>query len=271
MDRHDDLIARCQTADGVTLTVPGTTIQERPLEVLRFAASDPGDPSIWVIGRQHPGETMAEWFVEGFLDRLLDLEDGAVRALRDRAGLHVVPNMNPDGSVLGNLRVNAAGANLNREWESPDIARNPEVFHIRRLMIESGIALCLDVHGDETLPYNFIAGFEGIAESGPTQLAALERFRTGLARINPDFQTRRGYPKTRPGNGMTTTCTGYFARRHGVVAMTLEMPFKDPANAPDPRVGWSPARAMALGRSTVEALLDILDQLPRSRGRACCD
>ena len=27
--------------------------------------------------------------------------------------------MNPDGSVRGNLRTNAAGANLNREWMTP--------------------------------------------------------------------------------------------------------------------------------------------------------
>ena len=31
----------------------------------------PARKSIWVIARQHPGETMAEWFVEGMLERLL--------------------------------------------------------------------------------------------------------------------------------------------------------------------------------------------------------
>ena len=39
--------------------------------------------------------------------------------------------MNPDGSVLGNLRTNAAGANLNREWENPTLERSPEVFSVR--------------------------------------------------------------------------------------------------------------------------------------------
>ena len=262
MQRHDDLIARCQVADGVTLTVPGNSLEGRPLDVLRFGKPTPQKPSLWVIARQHPGETMAEWFVEGFLDRMLDVSDGAVRALRQRAAVFAVPNMNPDGSVRGNLRVNAAGANLNREWQSPDPQRSPEVLHVRRMMLETGIRLCLDVHGDEALPYNFIVGFEGIAEAGAEQRAALDRFRDLLASLNPDFQTEHGYPKAPPGKGNPTTSSGYLAGRHGVVAMTLEMPFKDALNAPDPVYGWSPERAGALGRSCVEALLGILDHLP---------
>ena len=45
-----------------------------------------------------------------------------------------LPNMNPDGSVRGYLRTNAAGANLNREWcstgehEAPTMSYSPEVF-----------------------------------------------------------------------------------------------------------------------------------------------
>jgi murein tripeptide amidase MpaA len=33
--------------------------------------------------------------------------------------------MNPDGSVRGNLRTNAAGANLNREWLNPTHGTQP--------------------------------------------------------------------------------------------------------------------------------------------------
>ncbi|MBU6290015.1 MAG: RusA family crossover junction endodeoxyribonuclease, partial [Chloroflexi bacterium] len=41
------------------------------------------------------------------------------RQLLDRAVIHVVPNMNPDGTRLGHTRGNGAGANLNREWADP--------------------------------------------------------------------------------------------------------------------------------------------------------
>ncbi len=50
------------------------------------------------------------------------------RRLREQARFCTVPNMNPDGAVRGNLRTNAAGRNLNREWREPDPAASPEVF-----------------------------------------------------------------------------------------------------------------------------------------------
>ena len=262
MERHADLIARCQLAEGVFLMVPGATAQGRAIEVLRFGEPADGKPSLWVIARQHPGETMAEWFMEGFLDRLLDGQDGAARALRNRTLIHAVPNMNPDGSALGNLRVNSVGTNLNREWENPSEKLSPEVLHVRRIMQDSRVDLCLDVHGDEGLPYNFIAGFEGIAEASEEMLFTMNKFRDSLARYNPDFQTERGYPTVQPGKGMTTTSTGYLSKYLGAVSMTLEMPFKDAANAPDPDVGWSPGRAKALGRSAIEAMLAVVDHLP---------
>ena len=65
---------------------------------------------VWIIARQHPGETMAEWFVEGLIERLIDESDPVARAAVAVADFHIVPNMNPDGSVRGNLRTNAAGA-----------------------------------------------------------------------------------------------------------------------------------------------------------------
>ena len=198
--------------------------------------------------------------MEGLLLRLLDKNDGAVRSLLEKTTIYAIPNMNPDGSALGNLRVNAEGINLNREWENPKEESSPEVYYARQMMIDTGIKFCLDVHGDEGLPYNFIAGFEGIEEASAQQLELLDAYRNNLAKFNGDFQTTYGYPKVQRGKGMKTTATGYFSAYHGAVAMTLEMPFKDAKNAPDEKYGWSPSRSMALGRSTVEAILSIVDE-----------
>jgi len=43
--------------------------------------------------------------------------------------------------------------------------------------------------------------------------------------------------------------------------MTLEMPFKDNKNLPDPEFGWSPDRCAKLGSAALDPIMAILDAL----------
>ena len=92
---------------------------------------------------------MAEWFVEGLMDALLDDASPVARKLLTKAVFYIVPNMNPDGAVRGNLRTNAAGANLNREWMTPTLERSPEVLCVKNKIHEVGCDMFFDIHGDE--------------------------------------------------------------------------------------------------------------------------
>ena len=121
---------------------------------------------------------MAAWWVEGFMQRLIDDQDSVARALAAKAVFYVVPNMNPDGSHRGNLRTNAIGANLNREWQNPSMERSPEVFLVREEMRGTGVDFCLDVHGDEALPYNFLAGPMGIPSLSEKQTELFSAYQT---------------------------------------------------------------------------------------------
>lgn len=253
--RHESLIAQAAVRPGVELWEAGKSLDGRPLDVLSLGE---GEKPVWIIARQHPGESMAEWFMEGLIERLTDESDALARLLRKQLRFHLVPNMNPDGSVRGHLRNNAAGANLNREWAEPTLERSPEVFFVRHAMDEKGLALCLDVHGDETLPYNFIAGpdgVEGLSESVLSQIAAYE---TALARACPDFQMEHGYPKAPLGHANMAMATNQLASRFDAPCMTLEQPFKDNADAPMANVGWSPERAKRLGAAQLDAIFAIV-------------
>ena len=261
MERHAGLIARALAAPPVRLTVPGLTLDGQDLDLLQIGEAAAGRKRCWVIARQHPGETMAEWWMEGFLGRLLDPADPLARALLARATFHVVPNMNPDGSRRGHLRTNAAGANLNREWQAPSLEKSPEVFHIRAAMAETGVDFCLDVHGDEAIPYNFLAGTAGIPSLAARQTALHQAYAEALRRANPDFQIGHGYPDNKPGKANLTMCSNYIAETHGCLAMTLEMPFKDNLLAPDPVAGWSPERSRKLGAASLDALWAVVEEL----------
>jgi murein tripeptide amidase MpaA len=203
---------------------------------------------------------MAEWWMEGALEALTDPADPVARALRQRCRLHVVPNLNPDGSRRGHLRTNAIGVNLNREWDDPSPARSPEVLAIRNAMDASGVDFAMDVHGDEAIAAVFLAGFEGIPSLEDEQLAGFQRYRAILDRRTPDFQTKRGYPVAPKGKGNLAMATSQLAERFGCVSMTLEMPFKDHEPMPDAEQGWSPERSKILGRDCLAALAEWLDE-----------
>ncbi len=260
-ERYRDYMAYCQSSPRVSLDVLGQTLDGADLDLLVIGTPGEGKRVCWVVGRQHPGETQASWWMEGFVDRLTDDADPVARAVLDKAVLYVVPNMNPDGSRRGNLRVNAAGTNLNREWAEPSMEKSPEVFLTREKMRETGVDFCLDVHGDEALPYAFIAGADGIPSLTERQKKSKENFDAALVRANPDYQTEKGYPKASPGKGNLTLCSSHVAEYFGALGMTLEMPFKDNANAPDAQVGWSPDRSRHLGNGCLDALYAVLDGL----------
>ncbi len=258
MERHHDLIAEATSAPGVRLEILGQTLDGRDLDCLHIGE---GPLQCWLIARQHPGESMAEWWMEGALERLLDPSDPVARQLRAAATLHIVPNMNPDGSYRGHLRTNAAGANLNREWAAPTLERSPEVYHVLNAMVATGVDFTLDVHGDEALPYNFIAGFDGIPSLTPRLTGLQADYEARLERLSPDFQTKIGYPAAPPGKANMTMSTNAIAERFDCLAMTLEMPFKDNANLPEPVAGWSPDRSKLLARDCLAALLEVLPRL----------
>jgi murein tripeptide amidase MpaA len=253
LERHFDLIARTAQAPGVTARCLGTSLDGHPIDCLEMGE---GPLQVWLFARQHPGESMAEWWMEGALGLLTDPADPHGRVLRQRCRLHLVPNVNPDGSARGHLRTNAVGANLNREWHDPKPTRAPEVQALRNAMDESGVDFAMDVHGDEAIAAVFLAGFEGIPSLTPAQSEGYARYSAILDRRTADFQTRLGYPSAPRGKGNLTMATNQIAERFGAVAMTLEMPFKDNADLPDPAHGWSPERAMALGRDCLAALAE---------------
>lgn len=259
MERHHDLVAAAAASESVSHRTLGTTLDGQPIDLLELGE---GETQVWLYARQHPGESMAEWWMEGALDLLTDPADPHGRKLRQLCRFHIVPNMNPDGSRRGHLRTNAAGVNLNREWDAPSAERSPEVLCVRDAMDQTGVHFAIDVHGDEAIPAVFIAGFEGIPSWTEQQGADYRRYRAILERRTPDFQTRRGYPVAPAGKANLSMSTNQLAERfgasHGCVSMTLEMPFKDNADLPDPAQGWSPERSKLLGRECLAALLEFL-------------
>ena len=258
LERHQALIGRAGDSPLAKIERLGASVEGRDLDLITIGAGDGATKRIWIIARQHPGEAMAEWFVEGTIERLTDRADPISRRLLERAVFHVVPNMNPDGSVRGNLRTNAAGANLNREWMGPSMDTSPEVLLVRERMQQIGVHAFIDVHGDEVLPYVFVAGGEMLPGFSPEQARVQGEFIANFKRASPEFQDVHGYGAGKYHQDALKLASKWVGHTFSCLSLTLEMPFKDNANLPDPGFGWSGERSRKLGAAALEPLLATL-------------
>lgn len=247
-------------ARGASVTRIGRSARGVDIPMLTIGRPGPSARRVWLLARQHPAETQGAYWMEGAVEALLGDGPAAEAARQGRAVFHLVPDTNPDGGMLGNLRTNALGHNLNRFWDEPT-AETPEVACIRDAMRAEGVDAMLDVHADEVLPYVFSVGADTCSFWTPRLRALREGFERVLLARNPHFQTERGYALDRPGHDSTQKCTPWVAREFDCLALTLEMPFKDDANRPDPADGWSIARSRRFGADCVLALAAGLDSL----------
>ena len=256
-ERHLRLLGEIAENPLARVSDIGSTVDGRDINLVTIGDVS-ADKKIWVIARQHPGETMAEWFVEGMIDALLDDANPIARKLLARAVFYIVPNMNPDGGYRGNLRTNAAGANLNREWMTPSLERSPEVLCVKNKIHATGCHMFFDIHGDEALPYNFVAGNEMLADFTPERAASQQAFIERYMAASPDFQNVVGYAASKYNQDMLKLASKYIGHTFKCLSLTLEMPFKDNADLPNPHTGWSGARSSELGAALLQPILQSL-------------
>jgi murein tripeptide amidase MpaA len=260
-EQHARFLGRIAADPLVSLAVPGRTLDGRAIDLATIGAPATGKRIAWIVGRQHAGETMASYFIEGLVERLLERHDPVAAALRDSFVFHIVPNINPDGSRRGHLRCNAAGVDLNREWAAPSMARSPEIFLIRQRMIETGVDLFLDVHGDEATPHNFLIGSMGVPNQTAAMTKLFDDYLGALVAATPDHHPHNGHwrPDTPPAN--LAIGSKQIANRFGCLSITIEMPFADENDTPDARDAWSPRRSRRLGRAHLDAIAAVAPRL----------
>ncbi|MNF31223.1 Zinc carboxypeptidase [compost metagenome] len=260
--RHDLLVERAVTTAGLELLALGKSVEGRDIQLLRKGDGAEGKLKLWLIAQQHPGEHMAEWFMEGVIERLELAGDAEMQSLLAIADLYLIPNMNPDGAFHGHLRTNAMGKDLNRAWQDSSAELSPEVFFAQQQMTKHGVDLFLDIHGDEEIPYVFTAGCEGNPGFTPRIDALEAEFRNHLKSLTRDFQTEHGYTRDLPGQANMTLACNSVGQRFDCLSLTLEMPFKDNDNAPDTETGWSGKRSKTLA---VDVLSTVAHMAPHLR------
>jgi murein tripeptide amidase MpaA len=178
----------------VTRTSAGKTTQGRELPLITItdpAVNERDKKVVWVMARQHAWETGTSWVMDGAL-RWLASEDAQAAQLRRSILWKFFPMADPDGVVNGQVRFNTNGYDVNRNWDTADARRTPEIFVMKKAMlgwIDSGhrIDLFLAMHNQEAGDY--IDGPFRPEDDHARRLA--QRFFEGLEKTD-SFQAARG-------------------------------------------------------------------------------
>lgn len=260
--RQQTFIKQTQKFEQCQHTRLAITHDENAIDLLTIGKAATDKKSIWVIARQHPGETMAQWFTEGLINQLLSQQARSL-ALLEKAVFYIIPNMNPDGAIKGNHRTNSHGLNLNRQWHNPSKTLCPEVYYVQKKMAQTGVDLLLDIHGDEEIPYNFLMP----AKSSSQIAIQANQFKTNLMNETQEFQIEVDYDNyhKKQSRCCGTSCGGkqnmasqYVTHTFDCLAFVLEMPFIDHNNQPNSNTGWSATRSITLGADILKPILKFL-------------
>ncbi|MEX2122726.1 MAG: M14-type cytosolic carboxypeptidase [Woeseia sp.] len=261
LERLHRFVARAQRFPHVRVSCLGQTVDGHDLDSMTIGHPEGKKRACWIMARQHPSEAMSSYFLEGFVERMLDTADPIVSALLEKAVFYVVPNMNPDGTKRAYTRNNAAGHNLNRAWLEPDPQLTPEVYLVRQAMEQVGVDFCIDCHGDRELRCNFLGGPLEIPSKSPRLDGLFEDLKNTWASITPEYERGHPYPGGAPAEADLSMAWNWIAQRFDCLSVLLEQPFKDTTWRTDPVAGWSPKRSTAFGGTLPGVLLRIIDKL----------
>jgi len=105
-------------------------------------------PTIVFTARQHPGETLSSFFIEGVIQEILNSNK-----LLEKYCFVIYPIVNRNGVKNGNHRY-TDGIDYNRIWNKKDAPN--EIKYIKAQLKTLNIKFFIDVHNDEITRENYI-------------------------------------------------------------------------------------------------------------------
>jgi murein tripeptide amidase MpaA len=144
----------------VECRVIGKSVQGRDIPMLTITSSNRSREQkkvAWLMFRQHSWEAGSSWVGEGAIRFLLSSDPAATR-IRDDMIFKILPMQDPDGVLRGGVRFNAYGYDLNRNWDTVDPVRMPEIAAARNAILKwvdqgGRIDFFLSLHNTETDEY----------------------------------------------------------------------------------------------------------------------
>ena len=199
----------------------GSTIEKRPLEIIRLGNPD-APYSVIIRARAHPWEPGGNWIVEGLIRKFLT---PGLRKWQETFCVYIMPMANKDGVARGMTRFNVAGMDLNRNWDRmSDPLLCPEKYALEKFLgelIRKGIkpSLGIDIHNDD-------GGGINLATHRKDDTAFIKKMQLfeKLMRENTSFSEKVQYSWETPGKKESVVLfENGLCRRFGIEAVVYEL------------------------------------------------
>lgn len=204
-------------------------------------------PSIYVIARQHSGETPGSWVLDGFLRRLAEMHCGELL-------VWAVPLTNIDGVVQGDYGKDNFPYDLNRAWGHPPMRHETLVMQRDYALLSrrSLAAMLIDFHAPGLADSKGIYAFGLDYDDTPRR----ELQRSVIGRIGQElgpladehFEHRATY-----ASRWETPWAAEFVKARGQVGFSIETPYQGAGEQVFTRALYRQA-----GQSVADAVVETL-------------
>ena len=170
-------------------------------------------PTIFVIGRQHPGETLSSFFIEGMINSIIQNN-------KLLAKYHFVfyPIVNTIGVKNGCHRY-IDGIDFNRVWQSNKAPK--EIQFIKEELRLYNLLYFIDVHNDEITPMDYIRISGNINRKSIAGLTVLKS-------MNPLYRLLRSIIKQKKIINLSyKTAREYVKKHYGCTSILIELSMKE--------------------------------------------
>lgn len=202
----------------------GVSQESRPLVRLSngYGTVDDDRPGLYLLARQHSGETPGSWVLDGFLRHIAALGD-------DAPLIWTVPLTNVDGVARGDYGKDNFPYDLNRAWGKPPMRHEVLVMQrdIQRWKTRCRPILAIDFHAPGACETKGIYGFAPNPEIYPEHHRALEKWIASMEHSLTPAYAASPFARvaTYASRWETPSFTAQCWTDHEICAITLETPY----------------------------------------------
>jgi len=221
----DAFVKRHEKNPHLSVSYLNRTPQGRKVELIQIGEPHPGATPTILTARHHANETIASFFLEGFMEAALsDTPEGD--AFREKYVLYVVPFVDKDGCENGDQGKGRTPHDHNRDYGPNSIY--PTIQAIMELAEAKDIQVSMDFHCPKLVNHNhqvfYFVGPSNVPSQNHEKVNQLaNRMKSELPTGSPGGPDVR---LTKRGAEGQTMNSGFFAHRPGaLMAATIEVPF----------------------------------------------